>query len=532
MKEIFSINGACFITWVFFITSCSFVEKKQGDSEEATHNTGEKLAKTHCSSCHLFPEPDLLDKKTWRDQALPAMGYRFGIYRDRTRESLIEKGMAGRVVEQANIFPITQRISDEEWESIVQYYIAHAPETLPESVDTIPFKKSPPFEAIIPDFKIAKPAVSALAYNDRERLLYVADCSRESHSSITVLDRMFKPITSLGLPHPVSNIAVHRNTLYILSMGHFVPSDEPAGQLIRAVKNVKGEYEGYQRVVKNLKRPVDVAYSNLDGDGKEDIVVCEFGNHVGSVSLFRAKENDSFDKEILLRAPGAIKVAIEDVDLDNRNDIAVLMAQGDEGLDIYFNKGEGKFEGKRVLRFPPVYGSVSFCLADMNKDGYKDIVCVNGDNADASRVLKPYHGIRIYLNDGNNSFAESFFLPMHGAYQAIARDFDKDDDIDIAAIAFFPDFQQHPEQGFIYLENTSGNNGLTFSPGVIQESVQGRWITMISHDVDLDGFDDLILGSFTSMFTTGDTASAQGYARFSMSSPVLVLKNATASHSR
>jgi hypothetical protein len=59
------------------------------------------------------------------------------------------------------------------------------------------------------------------------------------------------------------------------------------------------------------------------------------------------------------------------------------------------NKGHGNFGQEEVLKFPPIYGSSSFALADFNKDGYPDIVYTCGDNADYSQVLKPYHGVYI-----------------------------------------------------------------------------------------------------------------------------------------
>jgi len=34
---------------------------------------GETLARTHCVTCHAFPEPSLLDKKTWDEGVLPKM---------------------------------------------------------------------------------------------------------------------------------------------------------------------------------------------------------------------------------------------------------------------------------------------------------------------------------------------------------------------------------------------------------------------------------------------------------------------------
>src|SRR5712664_4099157 len=40
---------------------------------------GEQLARQYCQSCHLFPEPDLLDKATWEKGALPWMSKWLGI---------------------------------------------------------------------------------------------------------------------------------------------------------------------------------------------------------------------------------------------------------------------------------------------------------------------------------------------------------------------------------------------------------------------------------------------------------------------
>src|SRR6185295_6044313 len=101
---------------------------------------------------------------------------------------------------------------------------------------------------------------------------------------------------------------------------------------------------------------------------------------------------------------------------------------------LLINKGNDQFDTREILRFPPVYGSSYFELDDFNKDGFKDILYTCGDNADyTSDVLKNYHGIYIYLNDGRNNFSQKYFFAMHGCFKAMARDFDKDGDLDIAA---------------------------------------------------------------------------------------------------
>ena len=193
------------------------------------------------------------------------------------------------------------------------------------------------------------------------------------------------------------------------------------------------------------------------------------------------------------------------------------MAQGDEGIFLFTNKGNGEFDQKKVLAFPPVYGSSYFELADFNKDGFPDIVYTCGDNADFSVVLKPYHGVYIFINDGHNNFKQEYFFPINGCYKAMARDFDGDGDLDIAAISFFADYQHQPEEGFVYLENMGHFN---FQPYSIKEAESGRWLTMDAGDIDGDGKIDLVLGNFSigpSMFrNTFDWKKGP---------PFLVLKN-------
>lgn len=172
----------------------------------------------------------------------------------------------------------------------------------------------------------------------------------------------------------------------------------------------------------------------------------------------------------------------------------VLFAQGTETIKVFYNKGKGKFEEKNLVQFPPVYGLSYFELADFDKDGFPDLLVSNGDNADYTPVLKPYHGIRIFLNDGKNKFDESYFYPMPGASKVLARDFDQDGDLDIAAISFFPDFKSAPEKGFIYLQQ---ENNLTFTARTFAQSQLGHWLTMEAGDYDQDGDEDIILGSFT-----------------------------------
>ena len=216
---------------------------------------------------------------------------------------------------------------------------------------------------------------------------------------------------------------------------------------------------------------------------------------------------------------------------DGHPDIVALFAQADERIVLFENDGHGGFSGRqRILaRFPPVYGSMHFSMHDFNGDGSMDIVYVNGDNFDYSRVLKPYHGIRILENDGKNAFVERYFFPVYGAARAAVADFDQDGDLDILATSNFADAARHPERGIMFLENAGR---YTFKPFAFSISSGGQWNAIATGDLNRDGRLDVIVGAMS----LGDIAQLQG--RFTGrpsgggSAPLLFFENGMLSRQR
>jgi len=188
---------------------------------------------------------------------------------------------------------------------------------------------------------------------------------------------------------------------------------------------------------------------------------------------------------------------------------------------MFLNDHKGGFITQTLLRFPPVYGSSSFQLVDFNHDGKPDILYTCGDNSDFSKVLKPYHGVYIFTNQGNWKFKQTYFYHIDGCTKAIAADFDHDGDLDIAAIAFFANFKYHPQQSFTYLEQTAPNK---FLPHEVPVDSYGRWLTMEVADINHDGYDDIILGNFS---TTGrGLVNQTGFTPgWDMHNPIIILKN-------
>lgn len=115
--------------------------------------------------------------------------------------------------------------------------------------------------------------------------------------------------------------------------------------------------------------------------------------------------------------------------------------------------------------------------------------------------MKSYHGLRIHLNNGENEFEETYFFPMNGCTRVIADDFDQDQDIDLVLLSTFPDYKDHYDEPFIYLENTSESK-ISFKPYRLSEPNLGRWFLMDSGDFDKDGDVDLVLSSLTYTYST------------------------------
>ena len=93
---------------------------------EKTEVRERRLAEQYCSSCHLFPEPGLLDKKTWMNSVLPRMGVQLGLNTFDYQSDVPVKD----IMTFLSTIPAQPVIKEDEWESIKSYYEKNAPESM------------------------------------------------------------------------------------------------------------------------------------------------------------------------------------------------------------------------------------------------------------------------------------------------------------------------------------------------------------------------------------------------------------------
>ncbi len=461
MNRIIAILGCCAILGLAF-SRCT---------ENAPTAGGEILAKANCASCHAYPEPTLLDQKSWENHVLPRMGAMMGVP---------PADLAGGFPVNPDSVPL----SKEEWAAICQFYLKNAPT---ETLAAPPFdieKSLPQFEVRFPDHYLSPPGTLLAKFDGNGLFLGDVHSGKlyEFDNQLVVQKMAAAPGGAVWLNRiPEGDL--------LTCIGSFSPTDEATGSVVFLPKKPGASPI---TLLDELRRPTHTELADLDGDGRFDLVTCEFGKWAGSLSWWKNDGNGGFQRHLLRNMPGAIRSQVRDLNDDGLPDITALFGQGDEGIFIYYNKGGGAFEEVRALRFPPSYGSSFFSFFDYDGDAHPDIIYTCGDNADFPPVNKPYHGIRIYQNDGKNGFKEVFFQHLQGAYAAIPADFDLDGDLDIAAISFFPDFQKKPESGFVFFEN---QGSMKFKARTFPAVGKGRWMVIDAGDPDGDGDLDLVLGS-------------------------------------
>jgi len=482
LLALLAANGSV-IVYIFSI--------KKADSTDFVSNIkeGKELAAQYCQSCHMLPDPSLLTKEMWGQRVMLHMGPFLGITSFNGTNYLRAPD-----VDPNEYFPPKPIIDSLKWQHIIDYYVAMAPVVMPDQQKDVPVKRELPFFTVeSPDSSFySKVSMSPYVKIDNTQNPVRLLVENSATNTLYVLNPKLGIENAVKTAGPIVDLDFQQDGILGCSIGKSMAANNSRDGSIYPIDIYhKGILKKEPRF-DSLARPCKISHADLNGDGKMDYIISQFGNLKGDLSWMENKGNGKFEKHILRNKSGPISTIVQDYNHDGLPDIWALFGQGEEGIFLFTNKGKGVFEEKQVLRFPPSYGSVSFDLIDFNKDGFPDIIYTAGDNGDFTDILKPYHGVYIFINDGKNNFTQKYFYPINGCFKAIVRDFDGDGQLDIATISFYPSAIE-PEEPFIYLENI-GN--FKFQPYSLPPGTRfQKGITMDVGDIDGDGKPDLILGN-------------------------------------
>lgn len=171
---------------------------------------------------------------------------------------------------------------------------------------------------------------------------------------------------------------------------------------------------------------------------------------------------------------------------------------GDGNIDlidrekIFINNGSNAFPsgdvidlGNNIIEKADPYGHAGSAVADIDKDGFDDIVVSNG------------YGAVLMLNDGSGNFTAAKVLPQEGASSVRIVDFDGDNELDIVVGGTS-----------LYLYINDGSESFTSSYQLVAEFENGPKNNMDFRDINADGFMDFIAieGSTAKVFVNDGTA--------------------------
>jgi hypothetical protein len=499
------------------------VEKMTSESgTDNMHLEGFELAKKFCVSCHAWVSPDKLPKEYWKTVLLrmsaflgfKAIGDPF--YGDTP--------LAIHRLDSVGIFPPEPVISNEAWQKLVLYYLENAPETLDQGhrptinldqkqfgIYHLPIKAElhgPTFIKILADQKIA----AGYYFPNDSNVLKIIDLSG---------NELYKN----PLPSALAAVASGRDGTYLACMGPFVADDTPTGSILKVDGDLSSGFNSpISTLLSNLERPVHINLADINQDDREDIISAEFGKFLGGLYVYIQDSLGAYQKKTLYNRPGVLSTVLRDVNNDQLPDIYALVSQDDEGVYLFINKGQSIFETRKILDFPPYFGSVHFEMIDFDRDGLEDIIYSNGDSGDFGSPAKPFHGIRYFRKSGNFQFEEKWFYPQQGTYKTCVVDFDQDGDYDLASIGFFASKAGFAGEGFLYLENIGGNQFETYS---FTGAAESSYLVMDSGDLDGDGDIDLVLGASTSHLSVPEMVNQLMRWQFNAGSAVTILENTT-----
>lgn len=443
---------------------------------------GEGLAKSWCSSCHAYPEPQLLDKETWETRVLPDMGARLGIGE-----------YQGRIYHANPNAPVGVYASEplmelSEWGQISAWYESNAPDLL----ELPAYRPRTPLQL----FEIEQPRPeegdfptgTAVFIDEQASRLLVGDSYELDIEFYRKNLELLEVVRSGGATSRI--IRMPSGGYLATIMGGTIGQSELLLGLLIGIVNADGSQVQpvVDRLVPRLHRPVDVVTGDFNDDGEYDYVIAEFGTYSGKLSLHMMQTDGTLSETVLLNDAGASSIAVVG------NDLFVLVAQGDERIVRLRNFVDGaSVVAETLLKFPPSQGSSSMKVLDFNGDGRSDALYTAGDNADISPIFKPYHGVYLFQGQPDGSLRQSMFFHLDGATNAVAEDFDQDGDLDIAAVAYYANLDRGLDQaGFVYLEN----NGEGFDAKYIEGlGGLGRFIAISVGDIDGDGDKDIALAN-------------------------------------
>ncbi len=241
----------------------------------------------------------------------------------------------------------------------------------------------------------------------------------------------------------------------VSSMSMVFPNNDRIG-IIYILENLDNRNFENHLIIENIERVTDARAADFDGDGQMDLAVGQFGYDQGSVSWMHRTGPWTFERKVLLDLSGTVNVGVADFDHNGKLDMVALVSQQWEEIHIFLNVGQPDYYTRVIWGSTNEDYSLSgMSLADINQDGFMDILFSNGDGfgPNPEPGPKPWHGVQYLENQKSGRFLFRRLGDLGGAYSPIAADIDQDGDIDVVAPAAFNDWNDPESISLAWFRN-------------------------------------------------------------------------------
>ena len=151
------------------------------------------------------------------------------------------------------------------------------------------------------------------------------------------------------------------------------------------------------------KGPVSVAVSDVNGDGKPDLLVTDFTDN--TVSVLLGKGDGTFGDQTTVEADGGPSfIAVADMNNDGRPDL-VVSSSGGNFFSVLLGNGDGTFQPETENPLGPISRAAvqqSLVVGDFNHDGNLDVITTTSDLNSNTSLYFP--------GDGKGGFRKALTL--------------------------------------------------------------------------------------------------------------------------
>ncbi len=288
--------------------------------------------------------------------------------------------------------------------------------------------------------------------------------------------------------------------ILVADLGEFRPSDSRVGRVIWLRGHADGTYTPYT-LLSGVGRVDDVEMADFDGDGRNDLVVAEFGHsRTGSILWLQNQTTDwshpKFIPHQLDSRAGTIHVPVCDLNHDGKPDFTALISNEHETVVAFLNQGHGRFLKKTIFTGPsPAIGSDSIQLTRLNPAQKQGVLYAAGDMFDTP-VPRHIQGVYWLDNRGTYPYAVQKLTTMYGVMRAVTADVNQNGRPGIFAVSLTTDLRNwlNPStlDSIVYLNQTPSGKFERYA----LEKGSCNHATCDAGDVYGNGKIDLVTGNF------------------------------------